>query len=263
MAYTHTYKYTHAISINKCVPSTTSFPYSFPYSITHTHYIYPYTTCRVPSLFFICITQGIVGSLQSINSFPGERAIMLRERAAGTYKVSFKMNLSSYTIHYTPHITHNTIQVSAYFAAKSTVDMVTQTWPPILFSCIVYFLIGYQNVASKFFMFTFTMVLVCLAATSMATLGMCMVYSVCCMGLSSWTVCILQDTNIHPHCPPSDLRLRVHRAVYCSVVSELRVVQIVWWLLCIPSRYVHTPYSTCTACSIHVSNTTHHTSFIL
>lgn len=50
-------------------------------------------TKRVPSLFFICITQGIVGSLQSINSFPGERAIMLRERAAGTYRVRSRFGL--------------------------------------------------------------------------------------------------------------------------------------------------------------------------
>jgi ATP-binding cassette subfamily G (WHITE) protein 2 len=43
---------------------------------------------RVPSLFFTCVTQGVAGSLQSINSFPSERAIMLRERQAGAYQVS-------------------------------------------------------------------------------------------------------------------------------------------------------------------------------
>lgn len=36
-----------------------------------------------PSLFFGCVTQGIFASLQCVNSFPGERAIMLRERMAG------------------------------------------------------------------------------------------------------------------------------------------------------------------------------------
>eukprot|EP01035_Chromulina_nebulosa_P021369 gene21369-27686_t len=40
---------------------------------------------RVPSLFFACVTQGILSSLQTINSFPKERAVMLRERAADTY----------------------------------------------------------------------------------------------------------------------------------------------------------------------------------
>ncbi|RYH01478.1 hypothetical protein EON65_48375 [archaeon] len=102
---------------------------------------------RVPSLFFTCVTQGIVGSLQAINSFPSERAIMLRERQAGTY------------------------QVSAYFAAKTATDTLAQLWPPVLFSVIVYWLIGYQPVASKFFMYTFFMVLDCLTATSLATVG--------------------------------------------------------------------------------------------
>eukprot|EP01031_Cornospumella_fuschlensis_P031589 gene31589-38177_t len=102
---------------------------------------------RVPALFFTCVTQGIVGSLQAINSFPSERAIMLRERQAGTY------------------------QVSAYFAAKSATDTLSQLWPPVLFSVIVYWLIGFQPVASKFFMYTFFMVLDCLTATSLATVG--------------------------------------------------------------------------------------------
>jgi ATP-binding cassette, subfamily G (WHITE), member 2 len=102
---------------------------------------------RVPSLFFAVISQGIVGSLQSINSFPSERAIMLRERQAGAY------------------------QVSSYFAAKSVVDMLSQLWPPIIYSCIVYPMIGYQMTASKFFIFMLFMCLDCMAATSLATLG--------------------------------------------------------------------------------------------
>lgn len=103
----------------------------------------------VPSLFFACVTQGIIGSLIAINSFPPERAIMLRERQAGTY------------------------QVSSYFLAKTFVDMVSQTWPPILFSCVVYFMIGYQPIASKFFYYTFFMVLDSWAATSVATAVTC------------------------------------------------------------------------------------------
>lgn len=109
---------------------------------------------RVPSLFFACVTQGIVGSLQAINSFPSERAIMLRERQAGTY------------------------QVSSYFMAKSVVDIITQTWPPMLFSCVVYFMIGYQPVASKFFYYMFFMVLDSWAATSVATAVTCFCVSV-------------------------------------------------------------------------------------
>ncbi len=102
---------------------------------------------RIPSLFFTCITQGIIGSLQAINSFPSERAIMLRERQAGTYKVS------------------------SYFAAKSLMDSLSQLWPPILFSVIVYPLIGYQMTVKKFVIYTMFMCLDCMAATTMATLG--------------------------------------------------------------------------------------------
>jgi ATP-binding cassette subfamily G (WHITE) protein 2 len=109
---------------------------------------------RVPSLFFTCVTQGIVGSLVSINSFPSERAIMLRERQAGTY------------------------QVSSYFLAKTFVDILTQTWPPILFSCVVYFMIGYQPLVSKFFYYAFFMVLDSWTATSVATAVTCICVSV-------------------------------------------------------------------------------------
>lgn len=43
---------------------------------------------RQAVLFFCVINQGIFASLQTINSFPSERALALRERAAGTYHVS-------------------------------------------------------------------------------------------------------------------------------------------------------------------------------
>ncbi len=102
---------------------------------------------RLPSLFFACIFQGVVASLQSVNNFPGERALMLRERQSGTYTVS------------------------AYFLAKSVVDIITQLWPPIIFTCLVYPEIGYQPKAAKFFRYMFYMVLNTMAATSVATAG--------------------------------------------------------------------------------------------
>lgn len=98
------------------------------------------------SIFFACVAQGIVGSLQAINSFPAERAIILLECQAGTYKVS------------------------SYFMAKTAIDILTQLWPPmLLFTCIVYFLIGYQPVASKFFYYMLFVVLDRMFATSIAT----------------------------------------------------------------------------------------------
>ena len=76
---------------------------------------------RTPSLFFACVTQGIVASLQTISSFPTERAIILRERAAGAYNVS------------------------AYFMARTCADFLTTLWGTTLFCAIVYPTVGYQR----------------------------------------------------------------------------------------------------------------------
>jgi ATP-binding cassette subfamily G (WHITE) protein 2 len=104
-------------------------------------------TTLVPSLFFTCVTQGIFGSLQVVNTFPSERAVMLRERSAGAYNVS------------------------AYYIAKTAVDFITQLWPPIVFTCIAYPMLGYQNTASHFFIYMVFMILDNMAATSLATAG--------------------------------------------------------------------------------------------
>jgi ATP-binding cassette subfamily G (WHITE) protein 2 len=99
---------------------------------------------RQPVLFFCVINQGIFSALTLINSFPKERTLVLRERAAGTY------------------------YVSAYFLAKNMAEMATQVIAPMVFSLIVYFLVGLQLDAGKFFIFMLFMVLGSVAATSMA-----------------------------------------------------------------------------------------------
>jgi len=66
--------------------------------------------------------QGMFGALQTINSLPSERLLSLRERAAGTY------------------------HASAYFLAKMTSETLFQLPVPVIFSCIVYFLVGLQPV---------------------------------------------------------------------------------------------------------------------
>mmetsp|Transcript_1941 Transcript_1941/g.2026 ORF Transcript_1941/g.2026 Transcript_1941/m.2026 type:complete len:693 (-) Transcript_1941:52-2130(-) len=116
---------------------------------------------RVPSLFFCAVSQGIVAALQCISSFPSERAIVLRERAAGSYFVS------------------------SYFVAKSVVDIATQVLVPTIFSVIVYFMIGYQVDASKFFIFWGFMILDSIAALSLATMIACL-----CVTLEKSTVAL-------------------------------------------------------------------------
>jgi ATP-binding cassette subfamily G (WHITE) protein 2 len=95
-------------------------------------------------LFFCVINQGIFAALVVINSFPSERLLVLRERAAGTY------------------------YASAYFLAKVTAEVLLQLPIPVLFSAIVYWLVGLQASAAKFFIFCGFMVLCNMAATSLA-----------------------------------------------------------------------------------------------
>jgi ATP-binding cassette subfamily G (WHITE) protein 2 len=99
---------------------------------------------RLPLLFFCVINQGIFGALLAVNSFPAERAIVRRERAAGTYLVS------------------------AYFVAKVTAETLVQLVYPLVFSAIVYWLTGLDPVASKFIVFVLFMELCNLAAFSLA-----------------------------------------------------------------------------------------------
>jgi len=109
---------------------------------------------RAPSLFFAAISQGLCASFQGTHTFPLERALMLRERAAGTY------------------------YVSAYFVSKSISDMTVQLVTPIIYSCIVYPAIGYQPHADKFFIFMAFMILATMAATSLATMLSCVCLSI-------------------------------------------------------------------------------------
>lgn len=112
------------------------------------------TTKRQPVLFFCVINQGIFGALLAVTSFPLERAIVLRERSAGTYFVS------------------------SYFLAKITAETIIQLVYPFVFSCTVYWLVGLQPVASKFFLFVLFMELCSLAAFSLAIMVAAMCGSV-------------------------------------------------------------------------------------
>lgn len=99
---------------------------------------------RLPVLFFCTINQGMFGSLAVVNSFPAERVLTLRERAAGMY------------------------YVSAYFLAKTTAEALVYIISPLLFSVVAYWMIGLQLVFTKFLIFTAFMVLCQQAAVSLA-----------------------------------------------------------------------------------------------
>jgi ATP-binding cassette subfamily G (WHITE) protein 2 len=65
---------------------------------------------RQPVLFFCVVNQGVFSSLVVINSFPRDRVLMLRERAAGTY------------------------YASAYYLAKTGAETLLSWVNPIVFS---------------------------------------------------------------------------------------------------------------------------------
>jgi hypothetical protein len=96
----------------------------------------------------------VVASIQSTHSIPMERALTLRERSAGSYFIS------------------------AYFVARTIADFCFQVWPPIVFSIIVYPIIGYQDHIGKFFIYMVFMVLSSLCATSLATMLSCICVSI-------------------------------------------------------------------------------------
>lgn len=78
----------------------------------------------MPVLFFAVINQGVFGALQTINSFPSERLLSLRERASGMY------------------------YASAYFLAKSTAEMIVQGIVPWVFSVTIYFMVRRGHLTS-------------------------------------------------------------------------------------------------------------------
>lgn len=95
-------------------------------------------------IFFAVINQGIFGSMTSIIAFPVERALVLRERASGMYRAS------------------------AYFTAKVVSDLIGQILSPWLFTCIAYFMVGLNPLASKFFIFGAFLTLSNMCAVSLA-----------------------------------------------------------------------------------------------
>jgi ATP-binding cassette subfamily G (WHITE) protein 2 len=103
-------------------------------------------TNRRAALFFCTINQGIFGALMTINIFPAERMVIMRERLAGMYPAS------------------------AYFLAKCATEFVFQFIYPLLFSVIVYWMIGLATAPGPFFIFLAFMELCMFSANSVALL---------------------------------------------------------------------------------------------
>ena len=84
---------------------------------------------RTGILFFVCINQAFGGIFSVINTFPLEKKIVDRERTAGAYAVF------------------------PYYIAKWSAELPFAALGPFVFGCIIYWMVGFQERADKFFIF--------------------------------------------------------------------------------------------------------------
>lgn len=99
-------------------------------------------------IFFLLINQGFSGVFQIIFTFPEERAIVTKERASRTYRVS------------------------AYFLTKLIVELPRTLFANSIFIVILYFMVGLRESAGAFFLFLTIVLLSTLVAESLAYMGM-------------------------------------------------------------------------------------------
>ncbi|XP_073679192.1 broad substrate specificity ATP-binding cassette transporter ABCG2-like isoform X2 [Garra rufa] len=99
---------------------------------------------RMGALFFITTNQ-CFSTMSSAELFITERKLFVHEYTSGYYRVS------------------------VYFLSKILSDVLfLRTIPGIIFSCVVYWMIGLKSTPEAFFIFLFSIILVSYTATSMA-----------------------------------------------------------------------------------------------
>ncbi|KAM9580872.1 broad substrate specificity ATP-binding cassette transporter ABCG2 isoform 2-T3 [Guaruba guarouba] len=99
---------------------------------------------RVGAMFFLTTNQ-CFSSISAIELFVVEKKIFIHEYISGYYRIS------------------------AYFISKLMADLIPmRTIPSIIFSCIIYFMLGLKPTVEAFFTMLFTLVMVSYTATSMA-----------------------------------------------------------------------------------------------
>ncbi|XP_046776170.1 broad substrate specificity ATP-binding cassette transporter ABCG2 isoform X1 [Gallus gallus] len=99
---------------------------------------------RVGSLFFVTTNQ-CFSSVSAIELFIRDKKLFVHQYTSGYYRVS------------------------AYFLALMLGDLLPmRTAPAIIFSCITYWMIGFQAIAGRFFFFMLALVMVSYTATAMS-----------------------------------------------------------------------------------------------
>ncbi|CAF3391299.1 unnamed protein product [Rotaria sp. Silwood1] len=98
---------------------------------------------RIGAIFFI-VTNQVFGSLSALDVFIKERNLFQHENASGYY------------------------HVSTYFISKLICDIIPlRTIPSVLFSVIAYFMIGFQQTFTKYFIFFFGILTTTLCSSSL------------------------------------------------------------------------------------------------
>ncbi|CAN8209284.1 unnamed protein product [Coccothraustes coccothraustes] len=99
---------------------------------------------RVGAMFFLTTNQ-CFSSVSALELFVVEKKIFMHEYISGYYRIS------------------------VYFIAKLMADLIPiRTMPSIIFTCIVYFMLGLKPTVEAFFIMMFTLMMVSYTATSMA-----------------------------------------------------------------------------------------------
>ncbi|XP_042324674.1 broad substrate specificity ATP-binding cassette transporter ABCG2-like [Sceloporus undulatus] len=99
---------------------------------------------RVGAMFFMTTNQ-CFSSISAIELFIVEKKIFIHEYISGYYRIS------------------------AFYFAKLMADLLPmRTLPSIIFTCIIYFMIGFKRTAAAFFIMMLTLTMVSFTATSMA-----------------------------------------------------------------------------------------------
>ncbi|XP_070614122.1 broad substrate specificity ATP-binding cassette transporter ABCG2-like [Erythrolamprus reginae] len=99
---------------------------------------------RIGAMFFMTTNQ-CFSSISAIELFVVEKKIFIHEYISGYYRIS------------------------TYFFSKLMADLIPmRTLPSIIFTCIVYFMLGLKPTVESFFIMMFTLMMVSYTATSMA-----------------------------------------------------------------------------------------------
>lgn len=101
---------------------------------------------RTGALFFVSINNCFTALTMASSLFHSEKQVFQRERAAGNYRVS------------------------AYYLSKSLSELPVQIFFPIIYTCIVYYMIGFNPSASCFFTFMLVLIVMVLTAQSLGVL---------------------------------------------------------------------------------------------